>query len=126
MNIPSFCVTLRLITFQETSAPKIFRLKGEQVTTTRGSSKICHIYSQPIVPFQETNRSEVSLQVMQGAQNKAKLTKQDSLRAIINLKDQVLNEEEIKMIFYSKLIDQNIKFNDDQMSRFKRYIYQNS
>ena len=34
----------------------------------------------------------------------------------------VLNEIETLMLFYSKLIDMNLKFSDEQLFRFKRYI----
>lgn len=33
-----------------------------------------------------------------------------------------LNEEETLMLFYSKLIDMNLKFSNEQLFRFKRYI----
>ena len=54
--------------------------------------------------------------------NKTRITKREFIQPTYNQKEQVLDEEEIKMLFYSKLIDQDIKYNDDQMRRFRRYI----
>lgn len=41
-------------------------------------------------------------------------------------KQEVVDMSEIKLLFYSKLIDMNLKYSDDQLQRFIRYITKHS
>ena len=41
-------------------------------------------------------------------------------------KQGVLSQEEIQMLFFSKLIDMRMKYSGEQNERFRRYIDQNS